>query len=150
MIRLRTLSPGSVILAGHSMGGLLIAEAAINPSPVARRIIGLIALDAPYLGMHPHVVVSGIASLFPKDDKKKKKQGDKKEEGEERQSTAGGGGAPAPSAQGMPLEKDVNDLGTVTFVLRADAFPGGTFVRIDFDISTDKRYRGSCSANVQF
>jgi hypothetical protein len=56
------------------MGGLLAAEAATDPSnaPGAypatrpRRIVGMIAFDCPYLGMHPHVVISGIASLFPK------------------------------------------------------------------------------------
>lgn len=57
------------------MGGLLAAEAATDvsnapgayPATRPRRIIGLIAFDCPYLGMHPHVVISGIASLFPKD-----------------------------------------------------------------------------------
>lgn len=66
---------------GHSMGGLLAADAVTDPSnnpdkhPGAKpsRIIGMIAFDTPYLGMHPHVVISGIASLMPKDDGKKKK-----------------------------------------------------------------------------
>jgi hypothetical protein len=56
------------------MGGLLAAEAATDPSNapgsypaiLPRRIVGMIAFDCPYLGMHPHVVISGIASLFPK------------------------------------------------------------------------------------
>ncbi|KAJ3790113.1 hypothetical protein GGU10DRAFT_392285 [Lentinula aff. detonsa] len=73
---LQTQPPGPVILLAHSMGGLLAAEAANDPSTtndVHRRIVGLIAFDCPYLGMHPHVVVTGIASLFPKktDDKMK-------------------------------------------------------------------------------
>lgn len=55
------------------MGGLLVAEAATDSSSTSRRIIGMIAFDTPYLGMHPHVVISGIASLFPKDEDKHKK-----------------------------------------------------------------------------
>jgi len=59
------------------MGGLLAAEAATDPSnnpegyPGAKphRIKGVIAFDTPYLGMHPHVVISGIASLLPKGQK---------------------------------------------------------------------------------
>jgi len=58
------------------MGGLLAADAATHPSnnpdqyPGAKpkRIIGVVAFDTPYLGMHPHVVISGIASLLPKGD----------------------------------------------------------------------------------
>jgi hypothetical protein len=57
------------------MGGLLAADAATDKSNKKHRIVGMIAFDTPYLGLHPHVVISGIASLFPKDteeDKKKK------------------------------------------------------------------------------
>jgi hypothetical protein len=58
------------------MGGLLAAEAATDPSnapdafpaSMPRRIVGVVAFDCPYVGMHPHVVISGIASLLPKDD----------------------------------------------------------------------------------
>ncbi len=67
------------------MGGLLAAEAATDPSNTLdpntgkpRRIVGVIAFDTPFLGMHPHVVVSGIASLFPKSPG----DGEKKSEGE--------------------------------------------------------------------
>lgn len=67
------------------MGGLLAAEAATDPSnaPIEetgkpRRIVGVVAFDTPYLGMHPHVIISGIASLLPKDTG----NGEKKSEGE--------------------------------------------------------------------
>ncbi len=88
------------------MGGLLIAEAALDPSLVARRIIGLLAFDTPYLGMHPHVVVSGIASLLPKKEVP---------------------GSPSVTAQGMPTESEVN-TSAVNIVKAHDAFPlGGGF-----------------------
>ncbi|KAG9097476.1 hypothetical protein FS749_006186 [Ceratobasidium sp. UAMH 11750] len=59
---MKTLPPGGVILCGHSMGGLLTAEVAFAAPP--NRVIGLISFDVPYLGVHPHVILSGIASLF--------------------------------------------------------------------------------------
>jgi hypothetical protein len=62
------------------MGGLLAADAATEASnsgiPRSRRIFGVIAFDVPFLGMHPHVVISGIASLFPDDDGDKTTVGD--------------------------------------------------------------------------
>ena len=56
------------------MGGLLAADVATDPynnpdqypGAKPKRIVGVVAFDTPYLGMHPHVVISGIASLFPK------------------------------------------------------------------------------------
>ena len=73
--RLSTQPEGPVILIGHSMGGFLAADAATHPSNrdehgKPKRIVGVIAFDVPFLGMHPHVVISGIASLFAKDEAK--------------------------------------------------------------------------------
>ncbi|KAN0103261.1 hypothetical protein V8E51_011574 [Hyaloscypha variabilis] len=60
-----------VILLGHSMGGILSAEVALQKpqspatgKPFRHRILGTISFDTPFLGMHPGVVVSGIGSLF--------------------------------------------------------------------------------------
>ncbi|KAL2760722.1 hypothetical protein ACRALDRAFT_1078675 [Sodiomyces alcalophilus JCM 7366] len=60
-----------VILVGHSMGGILAGEVVLAPnrhpySPRSskHRIVGTISLDSPFLGLHPGIVVSGIASLF--------------------------------------------------------------------------------------
>jgi pimeloyl-ACP methyl ester carboxylesterase len=60
-----------VVLLGHSLGGILAAEVALlqpySPkSDHARlhRILGVVAFDTPFLGMHPSVVGTGISSLF--------------------------------------------------------------------------------------
>ncbi|KIV78565.1 hypothetical protein PV11_06209 [Exophiala sideris] len=60
-----------VILAGHSLGGILAAEVILLPPEAVQsnelfrhRILGLLAFDVPYFGMHPGVVGTGIASLF--------------------------------------------------------------------------------------
>ena len=60
-----------VILLGHSLGGILAAEVALLPSHRPNsteirqhRILGVIGFDTPFLGLHPGVVSSGIASLF--------------------------------------------------------------------------------------
>nr|POE88116.1 hypothetical protein CFP56_11345 [Quercus suber] len=59
-----------VVLLGHSMGGLLCSEVVLKPStppapsPFAHRILGTINFDVPFLGMHPGVVRSGLASIF--------------------------------------------------------------------------------------
>lgn len=64
-----------VVLLGHSMGGLLAAEVAIMaPAPPAsrplkHRILGTINFDVPYLGMHPGIIRSGLASIFNPADK---------------------------------------------------------------------------------
>jgi hypothetical protein len=53
------------------MGGILSAEVALLPpySPMSpdafrHRILGTISFDTPFLGMHPGIITSGIASLF--------------------------------------------------------------------------------------
>lgn len=51
------------------MGGLVIAEVALMPSPTGdrplkHRIVGTVNFDVPFLGMHPGVVKSGLASIF--------------------------------------------------------------------------------------
>ncbi|KAL7816458.1 hypothetical protein V8C44DRAFT_322848 [Trichoderma aethiopicum] len=60
-----------VVLIGHSMGGLLAAEMVLMPNgnapsqyPFKHRILGTLSLDSPFLGLHPGIVSSGIASLF--------------------------------------------------------------------------------------
>jgi hypothetical protein len=63
-----------VILLGHSLGGLIAAEVALMTSRTAssqiegmslrHNIAGLIAFDAPFLGLHPRVVGTGIGRLF--------------------------------------------------------------------------------------
>jgi pimeloyl-ACP methyl ester carboxylesterase len=61
----RPLNTLDVILIGHSMGGSLASEAIILLSRVTfqHNIIAIIGLDVPFLGVHPHVVTSGIAGL---------------------------------------------------------------------------------------
>ncbi|KAG8750975.1 hypothetical protein FRC14_008239 [Serendipita sp. 396] len=121
---LGSLPEGHIIISGHSMGGLLVAEAATDRSDVARRIIGMIAFDTPYLGMHPHVVVSGIASLFQKKEEPNKSGGSS--ERPKTPSFAMEKGMPAPSAQGLPSEKALNDDQKINFVSSIDAYPEGT------------------------
>ncbi|KAK6335092.1 hypothetical protein TWF718_010533 [Orbilia javanica] len=55
-----------VILLGHSMGGLLAADVVLlQPFPPGRhRILGTISFDTPFIGIHPGVIKSGLASLF--------------------------------------------------------------------------------------
>lgn len=60
-----------VVLVGHSLGGILAAEVVLMPSRIPgsnelyhHRILGLMAFDVPFLGVHPSVVGTGIASLF--------------------------------------------------------------------------------------
>ena len=60
-----------VILLGHSLGGILAAEVVLIPTHTPKspeihqhRVLGLVAFDVPYLGMHPGVISTGLASLF--------------------------------------------------------------------------------------
>lgn len=64
-----------IVLVGHSMGGLLAADVVLlrpregvapaHPgNPFRHRILGIIALDSPFLGLHPGIIAAGIASLF--------------------------------------------------------------------------------------
>jgi hypothetical protein len=63
-----------VILLGHSLGGLIAAEVALMTSRTTpgqiegknlrHNIAGLVAFDAPFLGLHPRVVGTGISWLF--------------------------------------------------------------------------------------
>jgi pimeloyl-ACP methyl ester carboxylesterase len=60
-----------VVLLGHSLGGILGAEVALLQPYSAKstdarlhRILGLIAFDTPFLGMHPGVIGTGLGSLF--------------------------------------------------------------------------------------
>ncbi|KAI3339870.1 hypothetical protein F4824DRAFT_487766 [Ustulina deusta] len=63
-----------IILVGHSMGGLLAADVVLKASGpnqhsyFRHRILGVVNLDAPLLGMHPGIIVAGISSLFRKDE----------------------------------------------------------------------------------
>ncbi|KAK4686754.1 hypothetical protein P7C73_g3373, partial [Tremellales sp. Uapishka_1] len=50
-----------IVLMGHSMGGLLIADAALDianttreDDPMWPKIVGIMAFDTPYIGLHPH------------------------------------------------------------------------------------------------
>ncbi|RMZ88549.1 hypothetical protein DV736_g4222, partial [Chaetothyriales sp. CBS 134916] len=63
-----------VVLLGHSLGGILAAEVILklavpgDHSPRVQqfqhKILGLVAFDSPFLGIHPSVVGTGLASLF--------------------------------------------------------------------------------------
>ncbi|PWY91872.1 hypothetical protein BO94DRAFT_617518 [Aspergillus sclerotioniger CBS 115572] len=64
-----------VILLGHSLGGIVAADVALlsaseastttTPTLTNRtRILGLVNFDVPFLGLHPHVIPTGIRGLF--------------------------------------------------------------------------------------
>lgn len=81
--RLSLQPPGLVVLLGHSMGGLLAAEAAfyldLHPS-TNHQVIGIVALDTPFLGLHPHVAKSSLTKLVFGSGGKKKKQRPRRQE----------------------------------------------------------------------
>lgn len=65
-----------VVICGHSLGGALATEIVLLPprplegrGPFRHRILGTIGFDAPYLGLHPHVVKYGIKSIFKPPEK---------------------------------------------------------------------------------
>ncbi|KAI0552588.1 hypothetical protein F4679DRAFT_73060 [Xylaria curta] len=66
-----------IILIGHSMGGLLAADVILkrptyqdqnHDGYFKHRILGVVNLDSPLLGMHPGIIVSGISSIFRKNE----------------------------------------------------------------------------------
>jgi pimeloyl-ACP methyl ester carboxylesterase len=90
---------GDVILLGHSMGGLLSAEVVLLPSQspfvstqtaFRHRILGIINFDVPFLGMHPGVVTSGLASLFRSADSPPQTASESSGGGSSTQSLPGG------------------------------------------------------------
>lgn len=70
---LHELPTTDVILVGHSMGGLLATEVALLPPytfpetahEFRHRILGILSIDCPFLGLHqPGVFLSGLSCLF--------------------------------------------------------------------------------------
>ena len=59
-----------LVFLGHSMGGLLSVDVALMPPSQSdgrsfmHHVLGTINFDTPFLGMHPGVIKSGLASLF--------------------------------------------------------------------------------------
>lgn len=71
----RRLSPHEaedldVILLGHSLGGILAADVALmqEDEKPKHRILGLVNFDAPFLGLHPRVIPTGIMGSIPRKD----------------------------------------------------------------------------------
>ncbi|CAG7938039.1 unnamed protein product [Penicillium nalgiovense] len=73
-LSLHEASDLDVILLGHSLGGILAADVALllaassTPSKdengLKHRILGLVNFDVPFLGLHPHVISTGIQGLL--------------------------------------------------------------------------------------
>lgn len=57
-----------VVLLGHSLGGIVAADVALQQvnGQFRNRILGLVNFDVPFLGLHPRVIPTGIGSSMPK------------------------------------------------------------------------------------
>ncbi|KAI6764113.1 hypothetical protein HG530_007902 [Fusarium avenaceum] len=66
-------SQTDVILVGHSLGGILAAQATLLKRSVyltyqsRLSLVGTISLDCPFLGLNPGIIIPGIISLFRPD-----------------------------------------------------------------------------------
>ena len=88
----------------------------MRSSTEAKRIIGLVAFDVPYLGMHPHVVISGIASLFNGDSDEDEEKDKTKNGKKHKDKLKDGLNADMPEVgTDVKTEKELND-DTVKFV----------------------------------
>lgn len=72
-----------LILVGHSLGGILAAEVALMETSAPEstglfkhRVLGIVNLDVPFLGLHPGVISTGLGSLFRPKDKSPQTQAD--------------------------------------------------------------------------
>ncbi|KPA36683.1 hypothetical protein FLAG1_10530 [Fusarium langsethiae] len=63
-------SQTDVILVGHSLGGILAAQAALLKKSLyltyqsRPSLVGTISLDCPFLGLNPGIIIPGVMSLF--------------------------------------------------------------------------------------
>ncbi|KAF3909020.1 hypothetical protein ABW21_db0209092 [Orbilia brochopaga] len=96
-----------IILLGHSMGGLLAADASILHPLCRHRILGHVSFDTPFLGIHPGVVKSGLTSLF--------KPGDKPAPDPELPHIYGGGGSPNLNSSSTSLATTVSSSATSVY-----------------------------------
>ncbi|KAI1847230.1 hypothetical protein JX266_006770 [Neoarthrinium moseri] len=128
-----------VILVGHSMGGLLSADVVLKPSTTGRatffqhRILGTVNLDAPLLGLHPGIVVSGISSLF-------RKKPDPPKSFDEQD----GGSSGTPSRAGSQEPYQFSDAGSVSSASQpptpSPQTAGGLLSRMTFDPNFNPNY----------
>ena len=95
-----------VVLLGHSMGGLLAAEVVLlppdplnAPQALRHRILGVVNFDVPFLGMHPGVIKSGLASLF-------------RGKNDDTQADANGASLTSTSTTTLGTDSDVSSLST--------------------------------------